>query len=157
MRLSWDNYFMEMSNSAAKRSTCVRRQVGAVAINDKHRIIATGYNGTPEGQEHCTPETCLRNVMHIKSGDRPEVTRAVHAEQNIVAQAGDDLRDATVYCTTRPCVSCFKSLIASGVKRIVWKQDYADSISEKLMAEWGKVETTPDGYFEFIKHMRNEE
>lgn len=151
VRLSWDKYFMNLAHDVSLRSTCIRRKVGAIAVDKKNMTLCTGYNGTPSGQPHCTPETCLRNMRKLKSGEQPEVTRAIHAEQNIVATIGGCLTDATVYCTTRPCVSCLKSLVAAGTIRIVWEQNYEDRLSHQLMDEWGEVNKTDEGYYEFIK------
>ena len=150
-RLSWHRYFINLANAVASRSTCVRRHVGAVAVNStNHKVIGTGYNGVPSGVEHCTDETCLRNRLGIKSGEHPEVTRALHAEQNLVAQHGDSLMGNTVYCTNQPCVSCFKSLIAAGVTTVVWEHAYDDPIAQQLMAEWGSV-CKEEEYHVFVK------
>lgn len=148
-RDSWNKYFMDMAIQAATRSTCVRRKVGAVAVDDRHRIIATGYNGTPPGCPHCTAATCLRNVNHVKSGERPELSRAVHAEQNVVAHAGRELVGSTVYVTNKCCISCFKLLLAAGVTVIIWNEDYDDAVSRFVMNELGSVDTTAEGYHRF--------
>lgn len=151
-RLSWNQYFISLAHAVAQRSTCARRQVGAVAVaNPNHHVLGTGYNGVPSGQPHCTPETCLRNVRHIKSGEMPEVTRALHAEQNIVAQCGDRLAGSTLYCTNQPCISCFKSLMSAGVSKIVWEHAYDDEISRQLMLEWGTI-SEEEGYHVFTRN-----
>lgn len=150
-RQSWDTYFMQLAESVATRSTCVRRHVGAIAVNARHRVIGTGYNGAPSGMAHCTPETCVRNIHHIPSGTAVEFTRAIHAEANIVLQLGEQLRDATLYCTNQPCVSCLKLLMGCGIHRIVWKNPYPDMLSEQMMHEYGRVDTTVDGYNELVR------
>ena len=128
-RLSSDAYFMEIAYVVAKRSTCLRRQVGAVLVKDKH-ILATGYNGAPKGLKHCSETGCLRQQMGIPSGERHELCRAVHAEQNAIAQAalhGVSVEGSTLYCTLSPCSLCAKLLINAGVKRVVRDGAYADT------------------------------
>jgi dCMP deaminase len=128
-RLSSDAYFMEIAAVVAKRSTCLRRQVGAVLVKDKH-ILATGYNGAPKGLVHCSETGCLRQQMGVPSGERHELCRAVHAEQNAIAQAalhGVSGEGSTLYCTLSPCSLCAKLLINAGVKRVVYAGAYMDS------------------------------
>ncbi|MFW5996270.1 MAG: deoxycytidylate deaminase, partial [Halanaerobiaceae bacterium] len=115
-RPGWDEYFMRMAELAAERSTCLRRQVGAVLVKDR-RILATGYNGAPKGLAHCEKTGCLRQEKSVPSGQRHEICRGVHAEQNLIAQAavhGVKSEGGIVYCTTQPCVICAKLLINSG-------------------------------------------
>lgn len=149
---SWDEYFMHLAEEVATRSTCIRRHVGAVAVNEHHRIIGTGYNGAPSGMPHCTPETCVRNIHHVKSGTAVEFTRAIHAEANIVLQLGEQLEDCTLYCTNQPCVSCLKLLMGCHVRRVVWKEPYDDMLSEQMMNEYGSVSTTEHGYHQLIRY-----
>src|SRR5512135_1336683 len=120
-RPGWDEYFMEITRLVARRSTCLRRQVGAVLVKDKN-ILATGYNGAPSGIAHCLDVGCLRERMGIPSGERHELCRGLHAEQNAIIQAafhGVSIRDAVLYCTNLPCIICAKMLINAGVRRIV--------------------------------------
>lgn len=141
-RPSWDDYFMEMLEVIKTRSTCVRRHVGAVIVRD-HRIIATGYNGAPTGLKHCTKETCVRLKYGIKSGERHELCRATHAEQNAIisaARMGVSVDGAEIYITDSPCILCTKMLINAGIKRIVYKGAYPDSFSLEMLEEAG-VET----------------
>ena len=102
MRKSWDEYFMEIAEIVKTRSTCLRRQVGAVIVKD-NRIITTGYNGAPSGLRHCTDiGGCERERLHIPSGQRHELCRALHAEQNAIIQAakvGVSTEGATIYIT----------------------------------------------------------
>ena len=105
-RPDWDEYFMEIANVIKKRSTCLRRQVGAVIVKDK-RILATGYNGVPSGIEHCSVRGCLRDKLNVPSGERHELCRGIHAEQNAIIQAaylGVSIDDSTLYCTNHPCI-----------------------------------------------------
>ncbi|MFN2362795.1 MAG: cytidine/deoxycytidylate deaminase family protein [Halarsenatibacteraceae bacterium] len=136
-RPDWDEYFMEMAELAAKRATCLRRKVGAVLVKNK-KVLATGYNGAPMDIEHCETAGCLREEMNVPSGERHEICRGVHAEQNLVAQAaihGVKTEDSTVYCTHQPCIICTKILINAGVKKIYFKNSYSDEFAEKLLEQ----------------------
>jgi len=139
-RPSWDEYFMEMAQLTAKRSTCMRRNVGAVIVQDKH-IIATGYNGAPKGIPHCEEiGGCLREKMNIPSGERHELCRALHAEQNAIIQAAtlaQSIEGASIYITNQPCVICAKMIINAGIKRIVVREGYPDKLAVDLLAEAG--------------------
>jgi dCMP deaminase len=139
-RPSWDEYFMEMAMLTAKRSTCMRRNVGAVIVQDKH-IIATGYNGAPKGIPHCEEiGGCLREKMNIPSGERHELCRALHAEQNAIIQAAtlaQSIEGASIYITNQPCVICAKMIINAGIKRIVVNEGYPDKLAVDLLAEAG--------------------
>lgn len=107
-RPGWDEYFMEMAEVARKRSTCLRRAVGAIIVKD-NRILATGYNGVPSGIEHCSVRGCQREALHVPSGERHELCRGIHAEQNAIVQAaylGVSIDNATLYCTNQPCILC---------------------------------------------------
>ena len=140
-RPSWDEYFMSIAEQVSGRSTCLRRSCGAVLVKDK-RILATGYNGAPRGIAHCNEVGCLREQLGVPSGEKHELCRAIHAEQNAVVQAakyGTQIDGATVYCTHQPCVLCAKILINAGVVDIVFRDSYPDSLSEELLAEAGVV------------------
>ncbi len=125
-RISKDDYFMRIANVISQRSTCIKRKVGAVLVKESH-IISTGYNGAPSGFKHCTKDTCVR--MNLKSGEKPELCRGVHAEINCIIQAalhGTSIQGkTTLYSTTFPCMSCLKLIINSGVHRLVYKEGYA--------------------------------
>lgn len=136
-RHSWHVYFMEIAELAASRSTCLRRKVGAVATDSRHRIIGTGYNGAPSGMVHCTKHTCVRIKNKIPSGQQLELCKAIHAEQNLVVHLGERLKGATIYCTTRPCTTCTKLLIGCGVTHIVWLNNYDDEYATSLIKELG--------------------
>ena len=142
-RPSWEEYFMDITHLVAKRSTCLRRQVGAILVKDK-KILATGYNGAPAGLKHCLDIGCLREQLSIPSGERHELCRGLHAEQNAIIQAayhGVAIRGATLYCTNHPCVICSKMLINAGIERIVYEEGYADDLAAQMLKESGiKVE-----------------
>lgn len=143
-RPSWDEYFMQMAELTAQRSTCLRRQVGAIIVKEKH-IIATGYNGAPKGLPHCEElGGCLREKLEIPSGERHELCRALHAEQNAIIQAatlGQSIEGATIYITHQPCIICAKMIINAGISRIVIRRGYPDEMSREMLGEAGlKVE-----------------
>jgi dCMP deaminase len=128
MRQDWDTYFMTIAKTVATRSTCLRRQVGAVIVRDR-AILSTGYNGAPKGVQHCTDIGCMRKECNVPSGEREELCRAVHAEQNAIAQAarhGSNINKAWIYCTLFPCITCAKLLINAGIKTICYQEDYGD-------------------------------
>lgn len=138
-RPSWDTYFLKIAELVATRSTCIRRQVGAVIVKDK-RILTTGYNGAPSGVSHCTQIGCLREKYNVPSGQRHELCRGLHAEQNAIIQGavmGVQIKGGTIYVTHQPCILCAKMLINSGIKRIVYKGDYPDELSLNLLEEAG--------------------
>ncbi len=145
-RPSWDEYFMEIAHVVKKRSTCIRRQVGAIIVRDK-QILSTGYNGAPKGLAHCLDMGCKRQQLGIKSGERHELCRAIHAEQNAIVQAahnGISIKDSTIYCTTMPCVLCAKMIINAGINRIVFEGEYPDELSMELLKE-AEIEMTKFG------------
>lgn len=135
-RPSWDEYFMQMAELTAKRSTCLRRKVGAIIVKDKH-IIATGYNGAPKGLPHCEElGGCYREKLGVPSGQRHELCRALHAEQNAIIQAavlGQSIEGGTIYVTHQPCVICAKMIINAGIKRIVVRNGYPDELAETMI------------------------
>lgn len=140
-RPSWDEYFMSIAEQVSGRSTCMRRACGAVIVKDK-RILATGYNGAPRGVAHCEDVGCLREQLGVPSGEKHELCRAIHAEQNAVVQAakyGTQIDGATVYTTHQPCVLCAKILINAGAVDIVFRDPYPDALSEQMLAEAGVV------------------
>ena len=139
-RISWDGYFMKIAFLASERSTCLRRNVGAVIVKDK-KILATGYNGAPRKTKDCLEiGFCLREKKKIPSGQRHELCRAAHAEANAIAQAaqfGVSIDKGTVYCTNFPCSMCAKLLINSGITEIVYKEGYPDDLAKELLKESG--------------------
>jgi dCMP deaminase len=138
-RPSWDEYFMEIARLVARRSSCLRRQVGAVMVKGKN-ILATGYNGTPSGITHCELVGCLRQQLNVPSGERHELCRGLHAEQNAIIQAakhGINITGATLYCTNSPCIICSKMLINAGIQKIIYQEGYPDQLSMEMLAESG--------------------
>jgi len=138
-RPGWDAYFMSIADLVATRSTCLRRQVGAVLVKDK-RILSTGYNGAPSGLKHCLDIGCLRETLGIPSGERHELCRGLHAEQNCLIQAayhGVSVAGSVLYCTHLPCIICTKMLINAGIRKIYYKKGYPDELSEDMLQEAG--------------------
>lgn len=136
-RPSWDEYFLEVAHLVARRATCLRRSVGAVLVKDK-KILATGYNGAPTGLGHCLDIGCLREKLKIPSGERHELCRGLHAEQNVIIQAasyGVSTKASTLYITNQPCIICAKMLINAGVKEIITSGDYPDKLARQFLKE----------------------
>ena len=136
-RPSWDEYFLEMAKLVSQRSTCLRRKVGAVLVKDK-KILATGYNGAPSGLAHCLDIGCLRDKLKIPSGQRHELCRGLHAEQNAIIQAslhGVSVKLSTLYVTNHPCIICAKMIINAGIKEIVISEGYPDKMAMDFLRE----------------------
>ncbi len=135
LRPDWDSYFMQIAQVVATRSTCIRRQVGALLVKDNN-ILATGYNGVHKGLEHCEQVGCIREQLGIPSGERHELCRGLHAEQNAIIQAavhGTKIAGGTLYCTHQPCVVCTKMLINAGIEKIVIANNYPDKLAEEML------------------------
>lgn len=138
-RIPWKVYFMRIAYMVSTRSTCLRRKVGCVLVKDK-RILATGYNGAPVNTAHCLDTGCMRMKLGIPSGQRLDICRAIHAEQNVIVQAavhGVAISGADIFCTTHPCTQCSKMLINCGVKTIYYCESYPDELSAQMLAEAG--------------------
>lgn len=136
-RPSWDEYFLEVAALVSKRSTCLRRSVGAVLVRDK-KILATGYNGAPSGLKHCIDIGCLREKLNIPSGERHELCNGLHAEQNVILQAalhGISTKGSNLYITNQPCIICAKMLINAGIKEVVIARGYPDKLAKKFLKE----------------------
>ena len=132
---------MDIAAMVAQRSTCLRRSVGAVIIKDK-RILTTGYNGAPSGLQHCAQTGCLREKLDIPSGERHELCRGIHAEQNAIIQAaayGISIQSASLFCTNHPCGICAKMIINAGLKEIYYQDGYADKIAADMLKQAGLV------------------
>ncbi len=132
-----DEYFLKIASVVAERSTCRRHNIGAVAVRNKH-ILTTGYNGAPAGLKDCLELGCLRDEMKIPSGERHEICRGIHAEQNVIIQAalhGVSLEGSTIYCTHTPCVLCAKMLVNARIKRFVSFGKYNDNAFMELFRE----------------------
>ena len=138
-RPSWNRYFMDMAYLVSLRATCLRRKVGAVLVKN-NQIISTGYNGAPKGVPHCAETGCLREQLNVKSGERHELCRGVHAEQNAIIQAavnGTSLKDSVLYCTTHPCSICAKIIINSEINQVYISEDYPDELAKKMFLDAG--------------------
>ncbi|PKK81519.1 MAG: cytidine deaminase [Thermoplasmata archaeon HGW-Thermoplasmata-2] len=129
---------MAIAELISTRSTCLRRKVGAVIVKDKH-ILTTGYNGAPSGMKHCDElGGCLREKMQVPSGQRHELCRGLHAEQNAIIQAalfGVSVKDSTMYCTNAPCVVCAKMMMNAGIKELVYADGYPDELAEQMLGD----------------------
>lgn len=139
-RISWDEYFMQMAELTARRSTCLRRHVGAVIVRERH-VIATGYNGAPTGIRHCDQRGgCLRERLGVPSGERHELCMALHAEQNAIIQAaamGHSIEGGTIYITHQPCIICAKMIINAGLREIIVREGYPDEMAKDILTEAG--------------------
>ena len=139
-RPTWDEYFMGIAKLTAERSTCLRRKVGAVIVQDKHNVV-TGYNGAPRGIPHCAERGgCLREELGVPSGERHELCRALHAEQNAIIQAatfGNSIEGATIYVTHQPCIICSKMIINAGIEKIIVEESYPDEFAVEILQEAG--------------------
>jgi len=138
-RPSWQSYFMRMAFLVAERSTCLRRKVGAVLVKN-NQIISTGYNGAPKGVRHCAETGCLRESLKVKSGERHELCRGVHAEQNAIIQAalnGAITKGTVLYCTHQPCSICSKMIINAEIEQVVIANSYPDQLAHDMLKESG--------------------
>lgn len=138
-RPDWDTYFLDIVEVVSRRSTCRRRSVGAGLVRDR-RILATGYNGAPSKLKHCLDIGCLREQLNVPSGERHELCRGLHAEQNVIIQAalhGVITKGSTLYCTNQPCVICAKMIINAGIVRIVIRDGYSDKLATDMLKEAG--------------------
>jgi len=136
-RPHWNRYFMEFAKVASTRSTCMRRKVGAVIVKN-NMVISTGYNGAPRGITHCDVAGCVRAEMQVPSGERHELCRGVHAEQNAIIQAaryGVCIDSADLYCTTRPCVICMKMIVNANIGRVYYCEGYTDKNARAIADE----------------------
>jgi dCMP deaminase len=144
-RPSWKEYFMRITEDVARRAICVKRKVGAIIVKDNH-ILSTGYNGAPKGFKHCTEETCIRKQMSVPSGQRHELCRGLHAEQNAIIQAavqGVKIEGGTMYCTYQPCVICVKMMINAGIKKLIYSGGYPDELAAEMLKE-SKIEVVKE-------------
>lgn len=138
-RPSWDEYFMQITQLVSLRSTCLRRRVGAIIVKDKH-ILSTGYNGAPTGITHCLETGCMRENLKVPAGQRHEICRGLHAEQNAIIQAaahGVCIRGADIYTTTMPCIICAKMLINAGIAKVYYLEGYPDELTQAFFEEAG--------------------
>jgi dCMP deaminase len=142
-RPTFDEIFMEISYTWAKRATCLRRGVGAVIAKDGQQLTA-GYNGAPRTVPHCAEVGgCLREKMGIPSGKCHEICRGTHAEQNAITQAakfGINIEGGTLYCNTFPCVICTKMILNAGITKVVYDSDYNDPLSKEILSQQTALE-----------------
>ena len=140
-RPAWDEYFMKVAFLICERSTCLRRRVGAVLVKDR-QILATGYNGAPKGISHCEVAGCLREKLNVPSGQRHEICRGLHAEQNVILQAasfGVSTKESILYVTSTPCSICAKMIINAGIKEVIIDSEYPDKMAIELLEQAGIV------------------
>ena len=141
-RPDWDNYFMQIANVVATRGNCSRRQVAAVIVKD-HRIISTGYNGTPKGVKNCFEGGCPRCSSSAPSGTHLGECICSHAEENAIVQAayhGISVKESTLYSTYSPCLLCAKMIINAGVIEVVYQERYTiDDVSSQLLKDGGVI------------------
>lgn len=138
-RPGWKTFFMDIAIAYASRSTCVSRQIGAIAVKDNHQIAA-GYNGSPAGMPHCTDVGCMRKG--IPSGEKLDRCMAVHAEENVIAMAakfGITLDGADLYCTTKPCFICMKHIINAGIKTVYYINDYPSDLVDLNLTKQSRI------------------
>lgn len=136
-RLKWDEYFIQIAQLVSQRSTCIRRHVGVIIVNDR-KILTTGYNGSPTGLQHCKEIGCLRSQQSIPSGERHELCRGLHGEQNAIIQAalcGVSIKGGILYSTNLPCSLCAKMLVNAEIKKIIYCDEYKDELSWKILKE----------------------
>lgn len=136
-RPSWDEYFAKIVEDVALRSTCFKRQIGAIIVNKDKEIVATGFNGNVRGAPHCELMGCLKDKMGFKSGEGHEWCTAVHAEQNALIQAGKASREATLYVNAFPCKICARLTVNAGIKRVVISGEYTDKDGLTILADSG--------------------
>ena len=136
-RPSWDKYFARICEDVAARSTCIRHQFGSVIVNDRHEIVATGYNGPVRGAPHCEEVGCIKDEMGIESGMGHGICPAVHAEQNALIQAGRESKGCSLYINGFPCKICARLIANAGIARVVVSGTYTDEEGLKILKDAG--------------------
>lgn len=152
-RPNWDEYFAKLVVDIAARSTCTRRQFGAIIVNGKKEIISTGYNGVVRGAPHCDVIGCVKDEMSISSGMGHGICPAVHAEQNALIQAGRQSVGCTLYVNGFPCKICARLIVNAGIARVVVSGEYTDKDGLNILKD-ADVEVT---YLDFPEWMENME
>ena len=140
MRPDWDTYFIKIAYAVSERSTCDRAFVGAVLVRDK-RILTTGFNGSPAGQDHC------KEVGHLMVDGH--CVRTIHAETNAIIQAalhGVSTKGSTCYVTHMPCINCTKALINAGIERIVYSVGYRIDDNAMNFIKAAEIELVQNGF-----------
>ena len=139
-RVTKPNYYLDIAATVLKRSTCLRKRYGAIIVKND-AIVSTGYNGAPRGRDNCIElGFCVREQLNIPRGERYELCRALHAEQNAIIQAaklGSSIDGATLYCTHQPCVICAKMIVNAGIRRVIYHQGYPDPFALEIFDEAG--------------------
>ncbi|OPX27631.1 MAG: cytidine deaminase [Candidatus Cloacimonas sp. 4484_140] len=135
----WNEYFMKIAELVASRSTCLRRKVGAIIVRE-NQILSTGYNGAPKRVPHCADVGCLREKLNVPAGERHELCRGIHAEQNAIIQAavnGVSVKGGTIYCTHQPCSICAKMIVNAEIKNVYFADPYPDKLAESMFSDAG--------------------
>lgn len=138
-RPTWDEYFANIAEDIALRSTCSRHKFGAVIVNEKHEIVATGYNGVVKGAPHCDEIGCIKDTLNIESGKGHDVCPAVHAEQNALIQAGKSSLGSMLYINAYPCKICARLMVNAGIRRVVTSGKYVDNEGLKILKDAGII------------------
>jgi len=136
-RIGIHEYFMNIAQLVSRRSTCLRRSYGAVIVKDR-QILATGYNGAPKGVKHCDETGCIRKEKNVPHGQRYELCRSTHAEQNAIAQAaysGVSIKNSTLYVTGTPCMMCCKIIINAGITKVVYIDDAGFKMTKDMFGQ----------------------
>lgn len=140
-RPNWNEFFLAHAALASSRSTCIRRKVGAVIVTQDMHIVSSGYNGAPPRCQHCKDLGCERQKLDVPSGQRHEICRAVHAEQNAIcaaAKSNGGVNGCTIYIYGgSPCIICAKMIVSVGIKKVIYYGSYPDTASLSLLAEGG--------------------
>ncbi len=136
--LTWEEYFIEVAKLIAKKSSCAKRQIGAVIVQDG-MIVSTGYNGTPRGVKNCNQGGCERCSSDVQSGQNLHECLCVHAEENAIVQAayqGISTKGSTLYTSLCPCLYCAKTIVNAGIRKVFYNQSYAmDARTIRLLTE----------------------
>ena len=140
-RPDWDTYFMDIAHVVSTRGNCSRRRVAAIIVKDR-RIISTGYNGTPRGVKNCMDGGCARCASNAPSGSGLGECICSHAEENSITQAayhGISTKDATIYVTLSPCLTCAKMIINAGIKEVIYDEEYSFNQQTRALLAEAKV------------------
>lgn len=138
-RPTWDEYFARIAEDVALRSTCSRHRFGAIIVNEKHELVATGYNGVVRGAPHCDEIGCIKDILKIESGKGHDICPAVHAEQNALTQAGKSSLGSTLYINAYPCKICARLMVNAGIKRVVTSGEYVDKEGLGILKDAGII------------------
>ena len=129
-RPSRDSYFLSMAHLVSTRSTCVRRQVGCILIDDNNFVVATGYNGVGKGQVHCITKPCPG--AKYTSGKGLDKCEAIHAEQNALLQCRDTQKISKAYLTLSPCITCVKLLLNTSCRELLFDEEYINLDAKRI-------------------------